>query len=318
MNKPARSSARAYLGIECGATRSVALVVDDCGKCRRRVEAGPANVRLLSEKELRAHFRALAGALPRPDALGIGMAGVIDEAERRRVRAAAGLAWPGIPCWAGNDLQSALAAAERPEENSFRVRVIIICGTGSSCYGERVDGTGVLVGGWGHLLGDRGSAYDIALRALQAAMRGYDRDGCWPDLGKRLVRRLRVKLPNELVTWIQAAGKNEIAGLAPQVFGAAAAGDGTAQLVLAAAAGGLAEDAVACARRLHGRAGAIHFVYTGSVLMRQPSFAALLRKRIRAAFPRALLTPLEREGAWGAVVKARAEWERRGVAWHGA
>jgi len=73
-----------YLGIEGGGTRTVALLADGRGQALRRLETGPANMKLLTEAQLTRRFHAIARALPVPDALGIGLSGAWVEAEKTR------------------------------------------------------------------------------------------------------------------------------------------------------------------------------------------------------------------------------------------
>ena len=61
-------------------------------------------------------------------------------------------------------------AAFRDGESASR-QVLIVSGTGSACYARNPNGKEIKVGGWGHLLGDKGSGYAIGLRALKAAPR---------------------------------------------------------------------------------------------------------------------------------------------------
>jgi N-acetylmuramic acid 6-phosphate etherase len=293
------------LGLECGGTRTVALLAAPDGRCLRRVEAGPANMRLMSDTQMVALFKSVAKQMPRPAALGIGMAGVLDPAERRRVREAAARAWPGIPCWAGNDLETALAAADEPGVKACPTRVILISGTGSCCYGRNATGQTAKVGGWGHVLGDRASGYDIAHRALRAVIHDYDRRGRWPALGERFLRALALNTPNHLVTWAQAASKTDLAALAVEVFRAGTAGDPLAGTVVSDAALTLAQDAATCARRLARAGTPVEFILTGGVLLKQPPFVSALKRRLRRLWPAAVVKPLRREGAWGAVVHAR-------------
>lgn len=299
------------LGLEAGGTRTVALLAGPDGNaCHRRVETGPANLRLLDDPALRRHFRHLARQFPRPAALGIGMAGAREDSDRRRIREAAADAWPGIPCWVGNDLDTAFAAAGTWPAGSQVARVIMISGTGSCCYGRNRAGEAVKVGGWGHLLGDRGSGYDIALRALQTALQVADRDGQWPALGQRLLRALALNEPNDLVTWVHAAPKGDVAALAVEVFAAGAARDRLAGEVLAGAAQSLTEDALACAARLAQAPEPVEFVFTGSTLLKQAGFAERVRRGLRRGWPGANVRTLDREGVWGAVALARAELAR--------
>ncbi len=293
------------LGIECGGTRTVALAVDDENNLVQRVVAAAANAGLLTDRQLAVHFRGLARGLPRPAAIGIGMAGVREPADRRRIRAIVAHAWPNVPCWVGNDLETALEAASRPGKKQAGPRLVLISGTGSSCYGQDAKGRSAIVGGWGHLLGDQGSGYDIVMEAMRAVIRDYDYTGRWPPLGRRLLRALLLNEPNDLVAWIHQASKTEIAALAGEVFAAATERDKLARDIVTRAATCLVDTAVACAERL-GRTGQpVEFVLVGGVLHNQPAFARRVGRELRLRVPSAKIRYLHREGAWGAVEKAR-------------
>jgi len=292
------------LGIDSGATRTVALLGDSEGRTVQRIEAGPANSRLLSSQQLSTHFLQLAQRLAPPAAVAIGLAGVREEADRRKVRAAAAQAWPGVPCFAGNDLETALAAAG-DGLSPADARIILISGTGSCCYGKNTAGQTAKVGGWGHILGDKGSGYEIGLRALKAVLFYYDRDGIWPPLGRRLLRALQMNEPNDLVDWALRASKPEVAALAPEVFGAWSERDRIARDILLAAAESLGRDAAACAARLAAPKGRVEFFLTGSVLLNQPRFVRLIRSHIHQHRPNSFVGLLNREAAQGAVYLAR-------------
>jgi len=300
------AAAPIVLGLECGGTRTVAILAKADGPALRRIESGPANSRLLSPEQLEAHFRALAADLPDPAAVGIGMAGVREESDRRQVRAAAAAVWPAVPCWAGNDLETALAAADDGTSTADVTRVIIISGTGSCCFGRNPHGQTTKVGGWGHLLGDKGSGYDIAIEGLRAMIQQLDVTGRWPEPGARVLRTLPLNAPNDLITWVHQAAKNEIAALAVEVFAAAAHADRLARGVIRAAAVRLAADAIACARRLTAAGSPVEFLYVGGVLHHQTAFARAVGRELSRGWPGSRARPLTREGAWGAVAQARS------------
>ena len=100
---------------------------------------------------------------------------------------------------ATNDLETALAADTRRKQIA---RVLVLSGTGSCCFGQTPDGTTSKLGGWGHILGDKGSGYEIGLRALKACVFYLDRDGTWSALGQRILRRLQLNEPDQLIDWV--------------------------------------------------------------------------------------------------------------------
>jgi N-acetylmuramic acid 6-phosphate etherase len=299
----------AFLGLDCGGTRSVAIY--ECGSTTRRAEAGPGNVRLLNEAQLLALFRELKSVhkdLPAPSAIAIGMAGARLDSDRARVRRAAAKVWPSIPCSAWGDLDTALAAAEIDErvgENKLSALVVALSGTGSCFFGKNARGRNVKVGGWGHMIGDKGSAYEIGLRALKAVLFYYDRDGHISPLGRRILRFLLLNELNDLPPWALTASKTDIAALAREVSAAAAIGDRIARDILAGAAHSIAKDALICAGRLAKRGARVKFVLAGSVLLNQPTFQKRVAGFIRADWRNAEVVPLKHEAALGAVSLAK-------------
>ena len=226
------------------------------------------------------------------------------------MREAAAIVWPGVPCHAANDLETSLAAADDPAPDAPPTRVIIISGTGSCVYGRGPTGNTAKVGGWGHLLGDRGSGYDIVLSALREILRRFDQTGVWPPLGARFLRVLLLNEPNDLVTWIRQARKDEVAALAVEVFAAASTKDRLAVRSVRKAAESLVEDAVCCAGRLTKPGAPVEFVLVGGVLLKQPSFARSVARQLHRDWKPSTVRPLGRAGAWGAVALAAAERRR--------
>ena len=301
MKLTAQPAPRTFLGIEGGGTRTVALVANGEGKALARVEAGPANLSLLDQLALVKLLRSLAAKLPRPGSVAIGLAGAWTEADRKRVRAAAALVWPRVPCYATSDLETALAAAGGNHKDEYAAQVLIVSGTGSCSYGQNRSGSAVKVGGWGHVLGDKGSGYEIGLRALKASVYYYDRDRVWPKLGAALLSALQLNEPFDLIGWAQRASKADIAALAMEVFAAWDRKDKIANDILSAAAASLANDGVTCAKQLGAKGRKARFILAGSTLLKQPRFAKLVGKEVKRLWPTAVVAPLPREGVWGAV-----------------
>ena len=293
------------LGIEGGATNTSVLVADSSGRELRQWSEGAANQRLMSDRELTEHFRTIAGKITEPlNSLCIGLAGTRTEAHRRRILKLAERVWPGVPCLATNDLETALAA--EPARKGVCATVLVLSGTGSCCFGRALDGRTAKSGGRGHILGDRGSAVDIGQRALRALMAHYDHTGRWPLLGAAILDTLALNEPEELDVWAIEAGKKEIASVAMAVFHAAARGCKLAAQILKDAAEELVTDGLTCARQLAVSGGRVQFVFNGSTLLKNPKFSALVAKGLRAGCPGAIMTPLSRSSVWGAVELARS------------
>lgn len=305
-----------FLGIEGGGTRTVALLVDSDGRLLKRFEAGLANFKLLTEAQLLRRLREVRADFvdfQKPVAIAIGLAGARGEPEWQRIRAAAARVWPGVPCHATHDLETALAAATKSpiaNRQSPITKVLLLSGTGSCFFARTADGRTARFGGWGHVLGDKGSGYEIGLRALKACVFYLDRDGEWSRLGQRILRALQLNEPDQLITWAQAASKADIAALAEEVFAAAAEHDAIAKDILTGAAASLAKDGVACARKLAKVSEPVQFVLAGSVLLKQPKFARAVARQLAERWPGCLVTPLARESAWGAVELARGVQSR--------
>lgn len=304
---PAASTTRheelVYLGIEGGGTRSTLVLADAQGNEICNLQGGPANLTLLSDRQLLWLLRGYAGRLPmqgrRLSVVAIGLAGARSEADKERIRRASARVWPGVPCVATNDLETALAAA--PADPTAVARVLILSGTGSCCFARAVDGRTAKAGGRGHIIGDRGSACDIAQRALKALMAHYDQTQQMPRLGAKMLQALAFNELDQLIPWSIDARKDDLASLATAVFAAARERDPIAAAVLGEAAQALADDAHACASRVATSGQRVQFVLNGGVLLKNPSFVKSIEARLKPKWPRGIVTEVEGPSSWGAV-----------------
>jgi N-acetylmuramic acid 6-phosphate etherase len=294
------------LGIEGGGTRTTTLLVEDATDVvLAEFTTGPGNIHLLPGEALDAHFREIRERLPHdPDRIGLGLAGVRSEGDRARVTAAVSRQWPGVPAVVSDDLLLALEATEWHRD--CEAQVLLVSGTGSCCLGRNRAGDLVKVGGRGPVIGDRGSATDIALHALRSTVTISDIHADWPALGADILNFLQMNEPESLIEWSMTASKTELANLARVVFEAAATRDDEIALAILKRAGDrLAKDTVHCAARVAKRGTRVQFVLNGSVLLKNAVFCQGVVDRIREAWPESEITPLAHSGAWGAVAIAR-------------
>lgn len=298
-------SPRTFLGIETGATHTSVLLVNEADETLVRFDLGPANVRLLTNVEITRLFRDIKRRMGTPASIAAGMAGLRNEADEQRVLELAMHVWPGVPFLATNDLETALEAAGSWPDKA-EARVLLLSGTGSCAYGRNTEGRTVKFGGRGHILGDRGSACDIALQALRAVVYQQDLKAQFPALGQAILRALQFNHPDDLIPWTQEAAKHDIAHLAVTVFAEAERGDPLARDVLREAADRLADMAANCASHLVEARAHVQFILSGSTLLKQPVFAASVSKRLHARRPDCRVEKLRHESVRGAIVLARA------------
>ena len=155
----------------------------------------------------------------------------------------------------------------------------VIAGTGSIAVGRTPDGRTARAGGWGHLIGDEGSAYLFVLDALRLVARRDDgRDprpaGIGPDpdrdpLTDRLCKAMGVARASQIVTAIYAPDctRARIAAMAPEVLAACDESPEDAARLLPPAGAALAETVAAVARSLGWPGGPLPLAAAGSFLL---------------------------------------------------
>ncbi len=136
-----------------------------------------------------------------------------------------------------NDAEIALMAVMQE-----RYGVVVISGTGSIVFGITPSGTLHRAGGWGHLLGDQGSGYDIGLQTLQAVMKSHD--GLLPptELTSLIIKKYKLSSIVDLRAYIYQPQikKQDIAAFAAICIAAAEQGDVVATEIIQHAASELA------------------------------------------------------------------------------
>jgi N-acetylmuramic acid 6-phosphate etherase len=255
------------LAIEGGGTKTVALIATATGQIHRRLQFGPLNLKLATDTQILNVLRSLRRShAPTLHAVSVCLAGCRTAADRARLRALAARVWPRAKIFVGNDLDSGHAAAFGPHADGL----LVISGTGACVFGRHGSRT-IKVGGWGHLLGDQGSGYWIAISNLQSQISNLDRTGRVAPPLQQVLRRLCLNSPEQLVDWIHRATKSEIAALTSELFDADRA-------IVAAAARHLAGNCRIAAHRLRLRHPAI--ALTGGVFAHHPAFARALQRQL--------------------------------------
>lgn len=229
---------RVVAGVDGGGSRMRAVLVDGTGLELGRGEAPGCVVTVETcEAAANAVVEAVADAsraagvrLP-VDSLWAGLSGAGREPARLAVLGRlrdAGLA-PSLGV--GTDAEAAFQDAF-PDGPG----ILVIAGTGSIAWSRDERGRTGRVGGWGTHLGDGGSGYAIGMAALRRVALAEDGRERPTALKDRLLARLGLEDPRELIEWAGRAGKRDVAALVPMVEGAADQGDAVAASVLDEAA----------------------------------------------------------------------------------
>lgn len=215
------------IGIDGGGTKTAAALCDETGRACAFAIDGPTNPTSASHEQIGARLERLLDIVTDPlggrNAVidgcfaGIGGGG-IPENGAFLVGCLRGLL-PGVKAVdAGSDTINALNSGVGAGDG-----IVVIAGTGSSVL-ARAGGVLHRVGGWGYLLGDEGSGYDLGRRALLAAIRAYDGRGPATVLTGLCAGKLGAPV-HQSIARIYEEGRAHIASFAPVLLDAQAMGD---------------------------------------------------------------------------------------------
>ena len=297
------------VGIDGGGTKTVGVLTTETGRCLAQVQSGPSNYHVVGEAKTQAVLKSVVGELCEkagiPSASSIcfclGMAGLGRADDKKvigRICDELGISENRILT---HDAHIALVGGTEKQHG-----VIVISGTGAIVYGINTDGKEARASGWGYLLGDEGSGYDIAIKGLRAVVRAADGRAGPTGLTNRILNNLELSEPNELIRWVHAANRDTIAQLAEIVFDAARTSDAIAEQIVDEAADELVCAASSVIKQLECVA-SFDIVLSGGNLIHQPMFADKLRHRFAKGQPNASVLLPKHEPAHGAMLLAQAK-----------
>ena len=298
------------IGIDGGGTKTVGILADETGQVHTRVEAGASNYHTVGETQTKEVLADLVSQLlahanvTLAQCIGscLGMAGLARPADQKVLGRICGELGFHKNCILTHDAQIALVGG-----TGKLAGVIIVSGTGSIVYGISSDGTEARSGGWGHLLGDEGSGYAIALCGLRAIARAEDGRGAPTQLANLMLSEIGLQQASDLIRWIHGASKDSVAALAHLIFVAMEDGDSVANQIIQCAAGELVLATQAVIAEL-GPNQPSDIVLSGGILAHQPEIVNLLREGLHPMAPNARIDLAKHEPAYGAVLLAQAHF----------
>jgi glucosamine kinase len=303
-------------GIDGGGTSARLRIESIDGKSLFYAEGGPTNPRSNPSSAVRSSLtdlfnRAYAEARLSPaDCVAgfVGTAGVDRSSDRggfvSLLRSAAGFRSDDTspPVEAGNDAEPALAGALADTEG-----ILLIAGTGAIAFGRARDGTSVRAGGWGHLLGDEGSAFRIAFDAIARSLRSWEGRDLPTSLLDAALEFFDVKAPADILPIVYGGlDKTKIARFARIVGAQRDKGDALARDLFNVAARELCELVVSVHRRIAPRLERQRIAFRGGLVEGDAFLRADLESRLGSRIPSLRIVSPIADAATGACILARS------------
>jgi N-acetylglucosamine kinase-like BadF-type ATPase len=306
------SGKQIVIGVDGGGTRLRAAIATEEGELLGIAEAGSGNYHDVGADEVRtnlgravSHAWADSGIKPRrADAIFLGLGSIVTEEDQDVIRTVVReleIA-PDDRIGVDHDLRVGLAGGLAGQPG-----IVLIAGTGSSCYGRNDQGQTWQAGGWGPILDDPGSSYWLGLQAMIASIRAHDGRGPDTILRSRVMTELGLSNIREILRRVELTGMKrcEIAALAPLVTESAACGDGVAQSLMERGADELALMIETVANRLgFGQTNQASVVVTGGLTNSGEVFFGPLRRSMQRRAPEACIIDLQLPPVLGGVLLA--------------
>ncbi|HET6871837.1 MAG TPA: BadF/BadG/BcrA/BcrD ATPase family protein [Sporolactobacillaceae bacterium] len=228
-----------FIAIDGGGTKTDLIWFDETGDILKRVKGGAANLNSLSQEQVTSHLNQMFDELVE-DHLMLsnlvnvfgGFAGGSHSIVKSTLTSILTHILPrGVEIAVHHDGINALWSG-----TDGKPGLVLIAGTGSVVFGMTDSGEELRVGGWGHLIGDEGSGYDLGRMAAVAVMKAFDGRGPETFLTPLLLTHFNVEKEADLIPAIYKNPKGNLSAVAPLVADAANQGDAVATEILEQAA----------------------------------------------------------------------------------
>lgn len=281
------------VGVDGGGTKTKVIVADEKGQELGSATGGgsaarPGQTTRAAEviaETVKAALASCDRADEVPRVLCAGLAGAGREPERQAVREALVRLEVADHVIVEPDATIALddAFGDGPG-------ILLVSGTGSSCFGRSPSGGFGRCGGWGPNIGDEGSGGWIGKRALSIVAAAADGREPETALLPAMLTALELENSDGLIAWAAQADPAAHARLATAVITVAATGDLRANSLLSMAAEELVTHVRALSRQLFADERAAIPVALAGGLMEKGSFLRkLVEQRLKSAVPGAVV-----------------------------
>ncbi len=230
-----------YLGIDGGGTKTTAVLSDVNGEIIRMKKYGAGNISVLGKEKITLLLHDILNSLLENDAaekvrwatFAFAGAGRVEEKEAAKNI----ISELGIKNFTILTDAELLFYSVHGEGHG----ILISSGTGSICIVRNNKNELEQLGGWGYLLGDEGSGFDVGRNAIRAAIDMDDKAMPSSQLTRKLLSFYQIQHPKELITKVYQTSNPQrfIASCAQLVCEQASQGESTAKKVIHSAADAL-------------------------------------------------------------------------------
>ena len=222
------ATGRLLLGVDGGGTKTEFVVATEEGRVLKRIVCGGSNPNDIGLKGTASligdGIRGLLTEYPSVHSAFCGISGVSAGDNRAKLLEALTERFPTLRLSVETDCANLFASDDSAD-------LAVICGTGSVVFAKK-ENRPIRIGGWGHLIDEGGSAYDIGRDALRLALSRED-SLKKPSLLSLLLReRLGTATVWDGIGRIYQERKPYIAALSEVVFCALAEGDAEAEAII--------------------------------------------------------------------------------------
>jgi N-acetylglucosamine kinase-like BadF-type ATPase len=191
---------KVYIGVDGGGTSTVAIAMTESGKVLGRIVGEQTNYNTSDMDTAKTNLKGTIDKLMDEygiddyECLSIGMSSLDYEPTKDFVESFVDGIFPSEKVVMHSDVYMALMGMTLGEPG-----IMIVSGTGSIGIATDQQGEVHVVGGWGYLLGDEGSGYDIALQGIDAALKSFEGLGETTILEERVLDFFGVDTHRKLI-----------------------------------------------------------------------------------------------------------------------
>jgi N-acetylglucosamine kinase-like BadF-type ATPase len=197
-----------------------------------------------------------------------------------------------------NDAEIALVGG-----NGDRKDALMIAGTGSIVVGIDSKGKIVRSGGWGGLISDEGSGFQIGRHAIAAVMQEYDKVIAPTSFTEKLLAHFQLTSPEDFIDLLYLEGTlpvDKVASCTPIILDAWTNGDEAARMIVEAELEKLVRLVVGISRQMGSEK--FRLSVAGSLLTKSTDYFATFKEKLSVVLPQVEISAPLYDPVFGAII----------------